>query len=155
MDKSFLQKFNLSGKIPRRVYGKFALYHGSEWWCLPIECIDYIINFLEKNSGYIFFHKWTLYSDEIFFTLSLRVLPLAKNIFHDYEKTSLLFDYSKPNEHGCTYIDWNAKDVHLPKVLDSEDFTNLVDSVSLFARKFDQVVSSDLMQQLELKRLCE
>jgi len=149
MDTPFLQRFGWSGKIPRKAYKKINLYHGAQWWSLTSECVDYIMKFLKKNRDYTFFHHWTRAPDEIFFNSIVKNSPFASNISHDFEQVSSSDDYFKLNEHGCTYIDWNAKNVTLPKVLDVEDFNDLVNSSCLFARKFDQSKSSDLVEMLQ------
>jgi hypothetical protein len=63
---------------------------------------------------------------------------------------SSYLDYLLLNEHGCTYIDWNAKDVPLPKVLTVDDYDSLVNSQCLFARKFDERKSAGLRKMLEM-----
>ncbi len=46
------------------------------------------------------------------------------------------------------YADWNTKGVSLPKILDSSDFDILQNSDKLFARKFDEFASKDLLQKI-------
>lgn len=149
MDNPLLQRIGWSGKVSRQSYKKITLYHGSTWWALTNDCVDYIIKFLKNNRDYICFHQWTLSSDEIFFHSIVKNSPFASNISHDFEKSSSSGDYFKLNEHGCTYVDWNVKNVTLPKVLDVEDYNNLLNSSCLFARKFDQIKSSYLVEMLK------
>lgn len=149
MDNPFLQRIGWSEKIPRKAYKKISLYHGSTWWSLTSQCIDYIMEFLKNNRDYNCFHQWTLSSDEIFFHSIVKNSPFASNISHDFERVSSSDDYFQLNEHGCMYVDWNAKNVALPKVLELEDYNDLVNSSCLFARKFDQNKSSDLVEMLQ------
>ena len=153
MDNPFLQRIGWSGKIPRKAYKKISLYHGSTWWSLTSECVDYIMKFLKNNRDYTCFHQWTLSSDEIFFHSIVKNSPFASNISHDFEQVSSSDDYFKLNEHGCMYVDWNAKNVALPKVLEVEDYNDLASSSCLFARKFDQSKSSDLVEMLQKQNL--
>ena len=107
------------------------------------------MKFLKNNRDYTCFHQWTFSSDEIFFHSIVKSSPFATNISHDFEQVSSFDNYFKLNEHGCNYVDWNAKNVTLPKVLDVEDFNDLVNSSCLFARKFDQSKSSGLVEMLQ------
>jgi hypothetical protein len=66
-----------------------------------------------------------------------------------FKKIASLDEYSKPNEHGCHYTDWNSQGVVLPKVLDVSDTELLIRSTALFARKFEENKSTALLNQLE------
>jgi len=153
MDNPFLQRTGLSGKIPREAYNKISLYHGSTWWSLTVECVEYIMQFLKNNRDYACFHRWTLSPDEIFFHSIVKSSPFASNISHDFEKSSSNAEYFQLNEHGCTYINWNVKNVPLPKVLVLEDYNDLVNSSCLLARKFDQQKSLDLVKIFQKQNL--
>jgi len=107
------------------------------------------MKFLKNNRDYTCFHQWTFSSDEIFFHSIVKSSPFATNISHDFEQVSSFDNYFKLNEHGCNYVDWNAKNVTLPKVLDVEDFNDLVNSSCLFARTFDQSKFSGLVEMLQ------
>jgi len=138
----------LSGKIERKIYDRIDLYHGSAWWSLTRNCIDFIIDFIDENPDYLGFHRTTLCPDEIFFQSIVKASPYAENILHDFEKAKDCGKYSQSNEHGCHYIDWNAVGVALPKVLTVEDACKLHRSKSLFARKFDECSSGHLIDML-------
>ena len=138
--------------FPKREYKKLALYRGSQWWSLTHECVTYILNFLEKNNGYFRFQRFMAVPDETFFHSIVKASPYSQYILHDFERESSLEVYFKLNEHGSHYIDWNAKGVALPKVLDITDFNKLKDSKALFARKFKEEESAVLLDQLEAMR---
>jgi hypothetical protein len=111
--------------------------------------VRYIFQFLEENSDYMVFHKYTRGPDEIFFHSIIKSSPFAGHIIHDFEKVMSLTKYFESNEHGCHYIDWNNKGDSLPKVLDVSDTALLKKSAALFARKFEEGRSSALLKQLE------
>ena len=150
MDSWFLRKVHVSGVMPRKVYNKIPLYQGAQWWSLTNGCVKYILSFLQNNRDFIYFHKWTLVPDEIFFHSIIKYSPFASNITHDFEQVSSYLEYLSLNEHGCTYIDWNAKDVPLPKILTVDDYDSLGNSPCLFARKFDERKSAGLREMLEM-----
>ena len=151
MDSPFPRITRKLIKIPRKVYNKIHLYKGSAFWSLTEGCISYITGFLHDNKDYAAFHKHTLTPEEIFFHSIVKSSPFGANITHDFEKANNLNDYSSLNEHGCHYIDWNAKGVRLPKVLNESDINNLLNSKALFARKFREGESDRLLQMIEKK----
>jgi len=141
---------NLSGRMPCvKPYEGFALYHGSGWWALTRDCVEYILGFIASDVTYCKFFEHVFCSDEIFFHSILKQSPFASRITHDFETAPDQAEYAASNEHGSHYIDWNAPGVRLPKVLDLQDFDKLLHSKCLFARKFDEQESGELIARLE------
>jgi hypothetical protein len=70
-------------------------------------------------------------------------------IVQDYEAASDTAAFHCSYGHGSHYIDWRAKDVKLPKILEREDFDGIAGSQSLFARKFDARKSDRLIAAIE------
>ncbi len=138
----------LSGLVPRKLNGKIKLYHGSQWWALTAEFIKYTFSFLRDNPNYINFYKYTNASDEIFFHSIIKHSPFLENITHDFEKTACLSDFMSINEYGCHYICWNEGH-RSPKILDVNDLDSLINSKALFARKFDEKISEELISILD------
>jgi hypothetical protein len=133
----------------RKLYDRFPLYHGSQMWSLTRPCIDFILDFVDRNPRYVRFMRHCKCPDEIFFHSIIKASPFADRISHDFEKCEDVDEYSRSNEHGCHYIDWNAKSVALPKVLVAEDFQRLVNSKALFARKFRARPSQSLLDRID------
>lgn len=142
-------KNRLSGKIRRNVYDKINLYHGSSWWALTKECMNYISEFVASHDDYSRFHRYTMYPDEIFFHSIIKSSPFKGNIKHDFERETDLRTYFSLNEHGCHYIDWNTPGVSVPKVMTASDVDNLINSRALFARKFQEGESDTVLQLIE------
>ncbi|MDP2107018.1 MAG: hypothetical protein Q8J76_13570, partial [Desulfobulbaceae bacterium] len=86
---------------------------------------------------------------EIFFHSIVKHSPFAQSISHDFERAGKLAEFYALNDHGCHYIDWNAQQKVLPKILTSQDLGALRHSKALFARKFDSIQSLELVQILE------
>ena len=133
-------------KIRRKTYKKNHLYHGSAYWSLTADCVKYIFDFLQVNKDYIRFHRFTSSSDEIFFHSIVKNSHFAENLSQDFEKNDR---FDMDNIRGCHYIDWNAKGVPLPKVLDLSDKNNLLQSTALFARKFREGTSDELLSLVQ------
>lgn len=130
--------------LPRRRYiPGFAPYKGSQWWSLTDACIRHVLAFLDANPEYERFHQTVHAPDEIFFHSIIKASPFAAKISHDFEAGAL------GNDCGLHYIDWNARDESLPKVLDISDLPALLRSNALFARKFDPYRSAELLNELE------
>ncbi len=51
----------------RRFPENLIPYGGMQWWALPLETIKFINQFVTENPGYVKYHSFTLFSDEIFF----------------------------------------------------------------------------------------
>jgi hypothetical protein len=139
-----------SGSVRRDPYKLIGLYHGAQWWALTRDCVEYVLRFLASDPDYLTFFRYTLCPDEIFFHSIVKHSPFASQISHDFEMTSDRQRFSLSNEHGCHYIDWNAKrEDKLPKILDLADLDVLLASQALFARKFQGPRSTPLLSRLE------
>jgi hypothetical protein len=149
LDSSFRRLEKLSGRLKRQPYRQIDLYHGSNWWALTRNCIEYVLRFLSSTSRYRSFFKYTRCADEVFFHSIVKHSPFAPRIIHDFETPSNREKYSSTNEHGCHYIDWGAKIAKLPKILELEDLDKLLSCKSLFARKFDENKSAKLIAKIE------
>lgn len=109
---------------------------------------------MNNNDDYVSFYKRVLCSDEIFFHSIIKNSPFVSNISHDFENSTNLTAYEASNVHGCHYVDWNSKNLaSYPKVLDLSDYSALVDSQALFARKFNEKSSQDLTEVLTARLL--
>jgi hypothetical protein len=140
----------LSGRIRREPYqGIPGFYHGSSWWALTRECIEYVLQFLSSHDGYRSFFKYTRFGEEIFFHSIVKQSPFASQITHDFETAPNQEEYFLSDEHGTHCINWHVQPDGHPKVLDMEDFDKLLHSQSLFARKFDEQKSAQLIARLE------
>lgn len=139
----------LSGWIPRSVYPGMPLYHGAQWWSLTGDCGRYLVRFVREYPSYSSFCRHVLAPDEIFFHSIVKHSPFAQSISHDFERAGKLAEFYALNDHGCHYIDWNAQQKVLPKILTSQDLGALRHSKALFARKFDSIQSLELVQILE------
>jgi hypothetical protein len=139
-----------SGRIPRPAPDSIPLFHGSQWWALTRPCAEYILRYVSDNPEYLAFFHHARCSDEIVFHSIIKHSPFAARISHDFETVTDLPSYFLYNEHACHYIDWNsAGGETLPKVLDVGDLEAILRSKALFARKFREEQSGDLITLLQ------
>jgi hypothetical protein len=131
--------------IPRRMYSRFPLYHGSAYWALTGSCVRYILRFLQDNPDYSRYFRSTLSPDEVFFQSVVKHSPFAARISHDRTVTQ-----SPPGRNrGIHYIDWSESTATSPRTLQLEDFPALLDSNALLARKFSEERSAPLLDRLD------
>jgi hypothetical protein len=69
----------------------------------------------------------------------------SENIAYEYRGLS----YSGQSFESMHYIDWFTPNPTVPKVLDLTDLPAILQSRALFARKFDERSSSDLLDKLD------
>lgn len=120
-------------KLKRNVPGGFTPYFGGAYWCLPFECVQYVINFERKNDyRYLRFFRSTRYSMESYFQTILANSPWINQMVNN----------------DLHYIDWSNHKNH-PEILTVDDFLKLMDSPKLFARKFDVTVNQDVLDMID------
>ena len=101
-----------------------------------MEILSFIIDFTEKNPDYLEYHKFTHVPDEIFF---------QSIISSNFPKSRI-----KPS---VTYVNWNRKGCELPVTFSLSDLDELKNNQYLFARKFDQNISFDLLNIIDKELL--
>jgi glycosyltransferase involved in cell wall biosynthesis len=132
--------------LPKRSgYGNMTPYHGSMYWSLTGECVQFILTFLKKDPGYIRFHKFVHAPDEIFFHTIVKHSPFAEAISQDFAEGI----YPDHLLHGNHFIDWQGLRKRHNLTLDERDIDDLLLSDALFARKFDEKRSDKLLDMLD------
>ena len=133
----------------RRFPSGHDMYRGSQWMTLTRSSAEYISEFRRTCTGReyerYFQHSWG--SDELYFQTVLLNSPEAVRC-SGYEDL-----VPSPNENDVYlhYIDW-SDDREGPAILESRDLESLLASSYLFARKFDEGRSSDLLDRLDAER---
>lgn len=109
-------------------------YGGSQWFCLPRDQVNYVLDFLEENPEVVSFFKRSLIPDELFFQTIMMNSPYRDRIHA---------------QDNLRFIDWHKRGVPLPAILMTEDLERLVGSKKLFARKFDPQMDGLVMDLLD------
>lgn len=117
----------------RKLPNGLVPYGGSLWWNLNRECVEYIVGFIENNPKFVDFMKHTFLPDEMFFQTILLNSPLRATLVNA----------------DLRYIDWEKANPTPPATLLKEDFTNLLASRALFARKFDMDRDSEILDLID------
>lgn len=108
----------------------------SQWFTLPIACVQYIVEYMRTHSKIERYFKFVWGSDEIIFQTILYNSPLKKMMKND----------------NLRYIDWTEKGVS-PKLLTLADKNKLRDSGKFFARKFNMDVDAEILEYIDKEML--
>jgi hypothetical protein len=108
-------------------------FGGSQWWNLSRAAADYILDFIDEHPDYRRYHEHTLAPDELFFQSIL----LGTNFAGEHEIV----------DDTLRFMRWPEKESH-PRVLTMDDLPAILESESLFARKFDAVVDEAVLARL-------
>ncbi|MBQ4279014.1 MAG: hypothetical protein IJC16_03545 [Rikenellaceae bacterium] len=122
----------------RRSYPLYPVYKGSPWWCLSGACIRYVLDYCDRNPGFVRFNRTVHCPDELFFQTIIMHSPFAERVTGD----------------NFRYIDWSAGLAN-PKTLGAEDYEAIVASGKWFARKLDETADSRLLDLLDAYRRSE
>lgn len=117
----YLVQFVVNLLLPKR---KFPLGYTpigrSQWFTIPMDCMEYIMEIWNENPQLRQFIKWTWAPDEFIFQTILYNSPYKGRMINK----------------DLRYIDWSAGGVS-PKTLTMEDADAILSSGEFYARKFD------------------
>jgi hypothetical protein len=128
---------NLHHRFIRKMPFNMPPRAGSQWWMLSRETVMEVLSFLNKNKTVEDFFRNVWIPDEVFF--------------------QTVIVYLKGEDPGVVnknyrFTQWDKEDsfkfIRSPKVLTTADLGLLSQSEDLFARKFEEGKSFDLVQQL-------
>lgn len=130
--KHFVEKW-LNKLLPSRKMPNNLIPVGrSQWFTISAEHAQYIINYLQKNEHVRRFFELTWGSDEIVFQTIIFNSKFQKDMVND----------------NLRYIDWSEGKAS-PKTFTIADLSTLLNSGKLFARKFNEGVDANILEELE------
>lgn len=106
-------------------------FKGANWFSITDDFARYVLSH-EKKINHLF--KYTFCCDEVFMQTLLMNSSFKKNLVN--QETDF------PNKR---YTVWDQTHVSSPKILVLNDFKNIITSNCLFARKFDEIMSKELV----------
>ncbi|NDW18069.1 hypothetical protein D0T53_03945 [Dysgonomonas sp. 216] len=126
-----VRKFQRIFGLKRKLYPMPAYYGHSMWLTLHNDAVKYVLEFLEKNPGYVKRMKYTTLIDEIW--LGTIVLNSPVKVINDQS----------------THVNWTDGPEY-PRTLRGGDYEPIIEvfrnTNCLFARKFDEKVDSNIIQ---------
>lgn len=121
--------------LPKRNFPLRVKMYGSSnatWWMLTTECLNHIINLVDKNKKITSFMRLTWGADEFFYpTLIMNSEIQSSAINNNYR-----------------YIRWTFESTH-PDILSINDLEMISKTSCLFARKFDYRVDVAILDAID------
>ncbi|MFJ5713891.1 beta-1,6-N-acetylglucosaminyltransferase [Neobacillus sp. NPDC093127] len=116
---------------PYKLPNGYSLYKGSQWFTMPYDAAQYIVQFLDENEWFYKYFEHSLVPDQWFFhTL----------IMNSQYKTAVM-------DNNLLFLKWGEtlSSQNSPQDLTSEDIQLIVKSNEYFARKFDENIDSTVI----------
>jgi hypothetical protein len=114
---------------------------GGQWWAMPNEVLNEVLQYMTSNKALFRFHRFTLIPDEIYIQTVLHHLSIKGNIKTNFNirLTFMKFQHRSPS----------------PMVLTLEDKLELFSLPDrfLFARKFDSRIDKTIIDHIDSYRL--
>ena len=143
----------LSKKQPlnRPFFSGMVPYRGSAWFCLNRQSLEYMIDFLHTAQGkcYLNYFQWTSCADEMIFQTLILNSPFANQCrFYKRDIKNNVIPLLDENKAYLHYIDWDPQREN-PAQFTEQDLPNLLQSKALFARKFNEFKSKELLAAID------
>ena len=106
------------------------LYYGSQWFSITGNCMEYILDYINKNEEVYNFFKNSIYPDEMFFQTIIMNSKFKNNTVKD----------------NLRYLDW-SDNRESPKNLEQKDIEKAINSSNIFARKINNITISDFIDK--------
>lgn len=125
------RRLHLALPLRRTIPGGLHPYGGSAYWCLERTLVHFVHGYLRENPDYVRFFEHVFVPDELFFQTIIMNSELRDTVEND----------------DLRYLDWSREPA--PAVLTRDDLPALLESGQLFARKFDEMVDSEVLDALD------
>lgn len=143
VNKIFLTNFKFKGQFliermlnklfpTRKLPAGMKFYGSSMFWALSPDAVEYVLNTVNRDERMKRFFYFTWASDEFLFQTVLLNSPLAHKVINE----------------NCHYYKHPPK-TPSPKTFTEEDFTDIIASDRIYARKFDQLKSPALLDLID------
>lgn len=118
-------------RVDRKIFENMNLYHGSSWFTITFDCMNFIIDYTNYNENFVQDFKYVLAPDEHFF----QMIVLNSKYKH------------KVVNNNLRYIDWKGCK-NSPNTLSMKDEKFLLDTESIIARKFDMELDKEIIYKI-------
>lgn len=139
----------------RRFHDRLVPYRGSAYSCLYRDTVGYVLGFLDTPEGraLLDFFRRARCSDEMVFQTVILNSPWAAHCrFYDRDVRQNSRTMKNENKAYLHYIDWSPHREN-PALLVESDYSHLEATDFLFARKFDEVRSGELLDAIDRRLL--
>jgi Core-2/I-Branching enzyme len=125
------RRLHVALPLRRKIPGGLKAWGGSAYWCLEGSLVHFVHGYLRENPDYVRFFEHVFVPDELFFQTIIMNSEHRHTVVND----------------DLRYVDWTREPA--PAVLTRRDVPNLLESGQLFARKFDETVDSEVLDDLD------
>lgn len=120
--------------VKRTKFGKFkSLYKGMVWLSAPSEVLRYVLMWEEEKKALLKFLKYSRIPEEFFFQTMILNSHYSSLVVKD----------------NLRYTVWKEKYGSIPAILDADDLDDIRKSDAVFARKFDPIISAELLLEMD------
>jgi hypothetical protein len=133
-------------RLPNRPYPHLPIFYGPQWWCITRKAVHAVFDFVDNYPEVIAWFKRTRCPDEMVFQTILKNSTNADNISYDLTRGD---EDHEPTLHGSHFVDWSRPSPDRPATLTIQHLPMLLKSSALFARKFDNKRSSEVIVALQ------
>jgi len=130
----------LFGNYPRQFIPGVVPVFGSQWWALNNKAIKFIATYLDDNPEFLKYFRYSFVPDEMFFQTIL---------YGTGNEEIMQTIVAESHDSRLTFTHWDRPDELYGQALTLNDFSSLKDSTKLFARKFDELKSRDLLNLID------
>jgi hypothetical protein len=116
-------------KLKRNLFNNY--WGGAEWLNMTGDCVEYILNYLNSNESFLRSFRHTRCADEIFFQTIIMNSPFASKCVQNYLR----------------YVDFDTGPEY-PRTIRESEYSKLISSDALFARKFDANVDNRIIEKI-------
>lgn len=142
-------------------------FGGSDWWSLSRDCVEYVLDYVNRNRNIVSFYKFTQCPSEMFFHTIILNSPFRTQVqnYREYMQwnasTTVEAKFSErymmaEDSFNLRYIDWsssNSGERETPAILDERDWPALASTSNIFARKFHPEKSASLLARIDRELL--
>lgn len=131
--RAFAKGFPLRKKKIRYEIGKMTFYKDFYWSALPIETVEYVVNYVDENPGYLEIYKGSMQPEEGFISTILMNNGFENKLISGKDVSkSLTFTLPIANHHA--------------PVISMKDISDIEKSGCFFARKFDIDIDKEVVE---------
>lgn len=133
----FRSRLHVDLPLPRHLPADLVPHGGSFWWSLTGDCVEHVLDTVDRNPALERYFRHTFLADETFYQTIVGSSPFADALDQDFRR----------------YVDWTNPNPTPPRVLEMEDYDKVVASTALFARKMDPVRSAEVLDRIDRELL--
>lgn len=131
--------------LPRRTYS-LPIYYGPSWWALTRTAIADILRIWRDEPTAIAWFRFSRSPDEMVFQTLLKSSSRSHKLAFD----ATIPEFTIPRHRAALhYANWDRPNPAVPRIVEQEDYDEILASGALFVRKIDPVRSKNLIDNLD------